>query len=550
MSTSLFSTPAPPEPPTAPTPSPEPFIDLATDSLAETATKIGLQVLGAFIVAVIGYILVRVVLWIERRILMNRGRKLSESTKGFIMTVSKFTLVVLLIFTVIDTAGISIWSASALFVAFGVGLGSSVSSLVSSLLAGLVLVVQEPFVAGHLITCNSAEGVVSTIGITHTKLRTADGKWIFVPNSILTNEVVTNLQYATRIRVKVEIRIPHEVSVETVRRIMFGIIVRDERVIRDDDDYPPAVVVTGVERDCLLVSMRCWVDKDDYWATLFDMNEAVVTELQRLNVPMGIQRYQIQKLPAASHMPETPDLSEEERNRVNQATLTLKESHEAVHDDLVRRGHLDRLEQWKEWIKHKVSRRSKGSRSQKGKGSDGSNDDLDSSVHIWGRPGRSAKNVSERIRGSVRSLSPAAHRRTRSEALAKLEAKAQMAVEHEAEQLHEAKRAKEAERILSEHDEDGNVHMLSRTATRSREPRTRSKDRTRGKKGKKGRGGAKAKAESESGDDDSDADDDNGVDVEDERDDDDSSDGSSSADESSSDEAGATSDASSKQRRT
>lgn len=63
-----------------------------------------------------------------------------------------------------------------------VAAGFAFQDILSNLLAGILLVFRQPFVVGDQVTVKDHEGMVEAITIRETRLRTADGRLIIIPN--------------------------------------------------------------------------------------------------------------------------------------------------------------------------------------------------------------------------------------------------------------------------------------------------------------------------------------------------------------------------------
>ena len=73
----------------------------------------------------------------------------------------------------------------------GIILGVAAQQALANFFASVVLIISHPFRVGEEVTMFSGalggkyEGVVTDIGLTHTKIRQSDGKVVFMPNATL-----------------------------------------------------------------------------------------------------------------------------------------------------------------------------------------------------------------------------------------------------------------------------------------------------------------------------------------------------------------------------
>lgn len=95
--------------------------------------------------------------------------------------------------------------------ALAIGLG--IQDLIKNLIGGLVIVADRPYQMGDLVRMGEAYGEVSQIGLRSTKLRTASGVLITVPNSEIMNRFTYNANVGVpECQVTAELKIPQGVD--------------------------------------------------------------------------------------------------------------------------------------------------------------------------------------------------------------------------------------------------------------------------------------------------------------------------------------------------
>lgn len=84
--------------------------------------------------------------------------------------------------------------------------GFALQDTLGNLFAGLAIQIEKPFRVGHWIQVSGREGLVQEITWRATKLRTLDGEFLIVPNSVMSKELVLNYSEPTIAnRVSVEV---------------------------------------------------------------------------------------------------------------------------------------------------------------------------------------------------------------------------------------------------------------------------------------------------------------------------------------------------------
>jgi small conductance mechanosensitive channel len=80
----------------------------------------------------------------------------------------------------------------------GVAIGFAFQNILQNFLAGILLLLQEPFVLGDWISITGMEGKVEDIQTRATIIRTSDGRRIVIPNAVLFTNPVAVFQEPVR----------------------------------------------------------------------------------------------------------------------------------------------------------------------------------------------------------------------------------------------------------------------------------------------------------------------------------------------------------------
>ena len=92
--------------------------------------------------------------------------------------------------TALGTAGVDVAALVAGLGLTGFALGFAFKDIISNVLSGILIIVYKPFDYDDHIKVSSFEGTVTSIDLRYTQLE-ADGRKIFVPNSMLFTNAIT-----------------------------------------------------------------------------------------------------------------------------------------------------------------------------------------------------------------------------------------------------------------------------------------------------------------------------------------------------------------------
>ena len=143
---------------------------------------------------------------LQEKRLLRIGKTAAEIDANAIFAVTRIlrmAVIVVAALTAMETAGVSISGLLAFGGLSGIILGLALKDVLSNFFSGFLIYWERPFSLGEWIRCPAAniEGVVEEIGWRTTRLRSFDKRSLFVPNSILTENVVENPDRMTNRRI-------------------------------------------------------------------------------------------------------------------------------------------------------------------------------------------------------------------------------------------------------------------------------------------------------------------------------------------------------------
>lgn len=230
----------------------------------------GKHILVALVVYLIGHYLIKLLNYLLARFLERR--KVEISVQTFVRSFVSILLQVLLIISVVGALGVNTTSFAALLASFGVAIGMALSGNLQNFAGGIIILFLKPYKVGDWVEAQGTSGAVQAIQIFHTILLTADGKLIYVPNGAMSSGTITNYTLTPTRRVEWVIGIEYGEDVEKARKVVLDILQNDKRV---KDDPAPTVVLSELNNSSVDMTIRCWVDNDDYWNVLFQTREKI-----------------------------------------------------------------------------------------------------------------------------------------------------------------------------------------------------------------------------------------------------------------------------------
>ncbi|MBD1398719.1 mechanosensitive ion channel [Pontibacter sp. JH31] len=245
----------------------------------------GMRLVSAFITLLVG-------LWVINR--LNRmvfnlmvKKDVDVSLRPFLKSVMAVVMRVLLIILVIAQLGVEMTSFIAILGSAGLAIGLALQGSLSNFAGGVLILTIKPFRVGDYIEAQGQAGTVNMINIFNTVVKTPDNKTIFIPNGPLANSVVVNYTIESTRRVELKFAISVNNDIGKVRQILNDLIAADERVLPEP---APVIVVTDFAEHSLTLSVRTWVNKENYWGFFWDMNERAKSAFEEQGIQMPVPR--------------------------------------------------------------------------------------------------------------------------------------------------------------------------------------------------------------------------------------------------------------------
>ncbi len=109
--------------------------------------------------------------------------------------------------------GVALELVGSTSVIIGLAGGLAISLAMRNFIAGLYIMISDPFNIGDYVRIGSNEGIVLEISLNYTKLRQIDGSITLIPNNNVMNSSVTNFRFKHKLKQKATTEVQEE-SVE------------------------------------------------------------------------------------------------------------------------------------------------------------------------------------------------------------------------------------------------------------------------------------------------------------------------------------------------
>ena len=129
-----------------------------------------------------------------------------------------------------------------------------------------------PFKAGNFVQVADFLGIVEGTSFLNTRLKTFDGKTVFIPNRLILNDTVINYHYIPYRQIRLVVTITYESDLLKAKNLLWKIFSEEPRIL---DSPAGRVFVINLAENGVELAVRPWVKNSDYWRTRCDLLEVI-----------------------------------------------------------------------------------------------------------------------------------------------------------------------------------------------------------------------------------------------------------------------------------
>ena len=226
-------------------------------------------VLPVALIAVVGYVIIQSVMKLVDKALEKS--KLEKAAHSLVKSIVKVVLIGLLVLMLASRLGIDVTSVVTLAGVLTLAVSLALQNAVSNLVGGFTLLSNKPFVSGDFVEIAGQSGTVAEVGLTYTKLITADNKNVSIPNSAVTAAQIVNYTVLGTRRVDITVGASYASPVEKVLEAL-----REAGAVPTAQETPaPFAAVSKYDSSSITYILQVWCASGDYWTTLFDVNQNI-----------------------------------------------------------------------------------------------------------------------------------------------------------------------------------------------------------------------------------------------------------------------------------
>ncbi len=254
-----------------------------------------IKIVSALLIFIIGrWIAKAIVRFVEK--LMMRS-KLDAMLVAFIGNIAYVLLLAVVILATLEQLGVETTSALAILGAAGLAIGLALQSSLSNFAAGVMLIMFRPFKVGDYVEAAGNAGIVESIAIFSTVMRTGDNREVTIPNGQIYGSTIINYSARETRRIDMIFSIGYDDDIRKAKSIIEEVLNAEERIL---EEPAPTIMLMELGASSVDIAVRPWVKSSDYWNVRAFLLEEIKTRFDAsgISIPFPQQDVHVKEFPA------------------------------------------------------------------------------------------------------------------------------------------------------------------------------------------------------------------------------------------------------------
>ena len=247
-----------------------PNLSSITQTVATMLTAVGLKVLGAIVIWIVGRWLIALALRLIGGPLTRQ--KIDPTLARYIQSATAVLLNIVLVVAILGFFGVETTSFAALLAAAGVAIGMAWSGMLANFAGGVFLVILQPFKVGDFVTAGGVTGTVEEIGLFATALNTPDNVKTIVGNGKVFGDTIQNFSANPYRRVELTAQLAHSVDPAAAVALLKPALTKLPNVMTEP---APDVEIMTFNPMGAVLAVRPYCANRYYWQVYFDTNRLI-----------------------------------------------------------------------------------------------------------------------------------------------------------------------------------------------------------------------------------------------------------------------------------
>lgn len=236
-----------------------------------------------FLIAIVIFIVSKMIAKLIRKSMQAIMKKkgLDQTVISFMSSIIYGVVILIGFIAAISHLGFNTSSLVAIIGAAGLAIGLALQGSLSNFASGILLIILKPFKSGDFVEVSGIAGVIETVNVFATQLKTPDNKTIIIPNGSITSNSITNYSSKPIRRIDLIIGVSYNANLAQTKEVLEKVASQHELVLKDE---PITIGVHALADSSVNFVVRPWVKTENYWPVYFDLLEQIKVDLDNAGI--------------------------------------------------------------------------------------------------------------------------------------------------------------------------------------------------------------------------------------------------------------------------
>ena len=224
---------------------------------------------------------------------LDRFDHVDATVKPLVAHMAKLAVLTMVLVAVLAQFGVQTSSIIALIGAAGLAIGLAFKDTLSNVASGLLLLFLRPFNVGEWVEIGDESGRVEEIGLFLTRLHSADGQYVSVPNAEVANASIVNFSREPQRRMVFEVGVSYNTDLDRCEQVLLKAAAADEQIVQEP---APQAFVSSLGDSAVVFTVRAWAEQDNYWPARFALLKRIKQHLDAENIAIPFPQTEMRLL--------------------------------------------------------------------------------------------------------------------------------------------------------------------------------------------------------------------------------------------------------------
>lgn len=245
------------------------------------------KIILAVIIIVLGFLISKIISNFFKKTIASRSKDVLMT--NFLTKTLRFSLILIAIMLSLKIAGLH-GIATGLLTAAGASaviIGFAFRDIGENFISGVILSFSRPFDVNDTVMVGDIFGKVKALEFRYTKLKTFDGRDVYIPNSDIIKKAVFNYTEDGYFRLDFTVGIDYDDSIDLAKEVILKAVVGTDGVI-NTEDHKCLVTVDSLGTSTVNMKVLFWTKTMDYKIAAHEIKSDIVKNVKNTIIKNGL----------------------------------------------------------------------------------------------------------------------------------------------------------------------------------------------------------------------------------------------------------------------